>query len=246
MNLRRTFLGSMLATGLVATGLPVSAIGLFGPHGHGAWFGAPVFVDSGYHGEGRWHRHGRHGRWRHDWYRHGHRGGPGKGRRTLHTMEHRHDGLGWHVHREWRGHGHPKKPRRHGHRRNDDWEEGAGIALGVLAGMLFLNQFADDGNATGSFAHTGGQSRNLDVHSQQRQGQAIRGALDAGGNSVVTWTNPANPSGSASGEVRITRNGRDEYGNPCREYHQTVRVGNRAEQGYRVACRDRNGNWHLQ
>ena len=245
MYIHRIFLGTVVAMGVVVMALPASAAGLLGLHDHGAWFGTPVLVGSGYHSKGHGHRHGRHGHWRHDGHRHHHRRGPGKGRRTLHTMEHRHDGFGWHIHREWRRHGHPK-PRRHGHRRNDDWEEGAGIALGMLAGMLFLNQFADGGNATGFSGHTGGQSRDLDIHSQQRQSQAIRRALDAGGNSAVTWTNPANRSGSASGEVRITRNGRDDYGNPCREYHQTARVGNRTEQGYRVACRDRNGNWHLQ
>lgn len=245
MYIHRIFLGTVVAMGVVVMALPASAAGLFGLHNHGTWFGDPVFAGSGYHSKGHRHHHGRRGHWRHDGHRHDHRRRPGKGRRTLHTMEHRHDGLGWHVHREWRRHGHPK-PRRHGHRRNDDWEEGAGIALGVLAGMLFLNQFADGSNATGFSGHTGGQSRNLDIHSQQRQSQAIRRALDAGGNSAVTWTNPANWSGSASGKVRITRNGRDEYGNPCREYHQTLRVGNRTEQGYRVACRDRNGNWHLQ
>ncbi len=246
MQVHRSFLGTVVAMGVVLTALPASAAGLFGLHDHATWFGAStVHVGAGRHLGDHRHHHGRHGHWRHDWYRHDHRRGSGKGRWTLHTMEHRHDGLGWHVHREWRRHGHPK-PRRHGHRRNDDWEEGAGIALGVLAGMLFLNQFADGGNTTGPSGHTGVQSRSLDLHSQRRQSQAIRRALDAGGNSATTWTNPANLSGSASGEVRVTRNGRDDYGNPCREYHQTVRVGNRTEQGYRVACRDRNGNWHLQ
>ena len=245
MYVYRIFLGGVLALGLVANAIPVSAIGLFGPHGHGPRFGSPVFVGSGYHGDGHWHRHGRQGHWRHDWHRQGHRRGPGKGYRTLYTMEHRHDGLGWHVHREWRRQRHPAPPRS-GSRRNDDWEDGAGIALGMLAGMLFLNQFADGNDAAGTSAHAGVYSRVLDAHSQQRQSRAIRDVLEAGGNSAATWANPVNRGGSASGEVRITRNGRDEYGNPCREYYQTVRVGNRTGQGSAVACRDRNGNWHLQ
>ena len=245
MYVHRIFLGGVLAVGLVATAIPVSAIGLFGPHGHGPWFGAPVFVGSGHNGEGHRHRHGRHERWRHDWREHGDRQGRGKGYLTLYTLEHRHGGLGWHAHREWRRQRH-RAPADHGSRRNDDWEDGAGIALGMLAGMLFLNQFADGGNATGTAGHVGAYPRILDSHSQQRQSQAIRNALDAGGHSFATWKNPANRGGSASGEVRITRNGRDDFGNPCREYHQTVRVGHRTEQGHRVACRDPNGNWHLQ
>ena len=245
MYVRRIFLGSMLAMGLVATALPATAIELFGPHGHGEWSGAPVFAGSGHHGRSHRHHHGSQGHWRRDWHRHGHRRGPGKGYRTLYTLEHRHGGRGWHVHQEWRRQRHPA-PANHGPRRNDDWDDGAGIALGLLAGMLFLNQFADDANAAGASGHTGAHSRILDVHSQQRQSRAIRDVLEAGGNSVATWANPANRSGSASGEVRITRNGRDGYGNPCREYHQTVRVGNRTEQGSAVACRDPNGNWHLQ
>ena len=232
MYVSRIFLGSMLAIGLGAMALTVSALGVFGPHGHGPWFGAPVFVSSGYHGDGHWHRQG-------------HRRGPGKGYRTLYSLEHRHGGLGWQVHREWRRQRTPAPPR-HGSRRNDDWEDGAGIALGLLAGMHFLNQFADGASAAGTPGHAGAYSRVLDVHSQQRQGRAIRDVLEAGGSSSATWVNPANRGGSASGEVRVTRNGRDDFGNPCREYHQTVRVGNRTEQGYRVACRGRNGNWHLQ
>ena len=245
MYVHRIFLGSILGVGLVATAQPASALGLFEPLGHGTRLGAPVLVGSGYHGEGHRHRHGNPERWRHHWHRHGHRRGSGKGYLTPYTLEHRHDGLGWHVHREWRRQRHPAPPN-HRPRRNDDWEDGAGIALGVLAGMLLLNQLGDGGNATGAADHIGMHSRILDVHSRQRQSRAIRDALEAGGSAVATWANPMNRSGSASGEVRITRNGRDDYGNPCREYHQTLRVGNRTEQGRAVACRDRKGNWHLQ
>ena len=245
MYVHRILLGGVLAAGLAATAVPATAVGLFAPHGLDPWFGAPAFVGSGSHGEAHGHHHGRHDRWRHDWHRHGHRRGSGKGYLTLYTLEHRHDGLGWHVHREWRRPGH-RAPPHHGPRRHDDWEDGAGIALGVLAGMLLLNQFADGGNAAGGSSHVGTYSRILDVHSRQRQSRAILDALEAGGSSVATWANPVNRGGSASGEVRITRNGRDSYGNRCREYQQTVRVGNRTEQGRAVACRDRTGNWHLQ
>jgi len=245
MYVHRTFLGTLAAIGLVATVLPASADGLFSSYGKGPWSGAPVVVGPEIHGEAHWHQHGSHERWRHDRHRHGDRRGSGKGYLTLYTLEHRHDGLGWHVHREWRRQRHPA-PTHRGPRRNDDWEDGAGIALGLLAGMLFLNQFADTGNATGALDHPGVFSHALDVHSRQRQSRAIRNALEAGGNSVATWMNPANRGGGASGEVRITRNGRDAYGNTCREYRQTVRVGNRAGQDRAVACRDRNGNWHLQ
>ena len=245
MCLHRIFLGGVLAAGLAATAVPVTAIELLAPQGSDTWLDAPAFVGSGSHGEDRHHRHENPDRWRHDWHRHGHRRGSGKGYLTLYTLEHRHDGLGWHVHREWRRQRH-RAPPNHGPRRNDDWEDGAGIALGVLAGMFLLNQFADGGNAAGASGHIGTHSRGLDVHSRQRQSQAIRDALDAGGSSVATWSNPMNRNGSASGEVRITRNGRDSYGNPCREYHQTLRVGNWTEQGRAVACRDRKGIWHLQ
>ena len=169
---------------------------------------------------------------------------PARDTGALHTMEHRHDGLGWHVHREWRRQRH-RAPQRHGPHRNDDWEDGAGIALGVLAGMLLFNQL-DGAGIAGDAGGAGSHSPVLDAQSRQRQEQAIRRVLDTGRNSVAIWENRANRSGRASGEVRITRNGRDDFGNPCREYHQTVRVGSRTEQGYRTACRDRNGNWHLQ
>ena len=240
----RTVLVTMLSFRLAATALPASALGLFGSHGNGLFFEGPVRVGSGHHGRGH-HRHGWPGHRHRGWHRPGH--GHGRGHWPHHTMEHRHGGLGWHVHRGWRHHGHPA-PRRHGRHRNDDWEEGGGIALGVLAGLLLLNELSDGGGgaAASGAGHTGIHSPFLDAYSRQRQGEAIRRVLDAGGNSVAAWDNPANRGGRAGGEVRITRNGRDDYGNPCREYHQTVRIGGRLTQGHRVACRDRNGNWHLQ
>ena len=242
MHPHRIFLGTMLALAVVALAIPASALEV---HGSGFRFEAsPVIVGAGLHDGGHRHHHERQGHSRHAWRPH--RRGPGKGFLTLHTMEHRHGGLGRHAHREWRRQRHREAPRHHGPRRSDDWEDGAGIALGLLAGMLLLNQFADGASAAGTSGHTGAQFRILDAHSRQRQSRAIRDVLETGGNSVATWENPANRSGGASGEVRITRNGRDDYGNPCREYHQTVRVGNRAEQGYAVACRDPQGNWHLQ
>ena len=243
MHNPRSLLGPILALALLASASPAAAFGLLGTHPTGTWFGTPGFDGSGYHRERHWDFPARPGHRHRGW--HGRHRGPGRGNPPFYAMEHRHGGLGWHVHREWWHHRHRER-RRHGHVWNDDWEEGAGIALGVLAGLLLLNQFADGGTASGGVGPAASYSPFLDARSQHRQGQAIRNVLDAGGNSVAVWESPANRSGSASGEVRIVRNGRDDFGNPCREYHQKVRIGDRIAQDSRVACRDRNGNWHLR
>ncbi len=237
MNLRCAFIGSLLSIGLVAATLPASAAGSFGANGHRAWSGTSVSVGIGHHAKGHRHYHGRrdHGR------RHGHRGRPGSAHWPFHMLDHVHGGFGWHGHRGWRPHRHHDRGR-HGPRRHRDWEDGAGIALGVLAGMILFNELTHPGNTAGGGTHV----PLLDAQSRLRQGRAIHDVLEAGGSAIAAWDNPANRGGWAAGEVRITRNGRDDLGNPCREYHQTVRIGNRTEQGYRVACRDRSGNWRLR
>ena len=249
MPAHRSVLVAMLSLGLATATLPASALGLSGPHGQGTWLGASqVHAGVGGHLGDYRHPHARHGHRHHDRHRHGHHRGSGRRPWTLHTMGHRHGGLGWHVHRGWWHHRHPH----HGWHRSrrhddwDDWEEGAGIALGVLAGMLLLDGLAGGGSGSAGNGDKNTHSPVLDAHSRQRQGQAIRNALDAGGNGVALWENPANRGGRAGGEVRITRNGRDDFGNVCREYHQRIRIGNRIEQGHRVACRDRQGSWHLR
>ena len=175
------------------------------------------------HGHRHW-RPDRHGRWPHR------------------AVEHRHGRHGWHTHRHPHRHGRHRPHRDHD---RDDWDTGAGIALGLLAGMLLFQELAEGEAGPAPKSHRNAGPLSLDAHSRQRQGRAIRDALDAGAKGAVTWQSPANRGGRASGTVRITRNGRDDFGNLCREYHQTIRVGKRSGEGYRVACLDRNGNWHL-
>ena len=132
--------------------------------------------------------------------------------------------------------------------------ETAGALLGGVAGAVLGNQFGSgDGRvamtALGAVigATVGAQiAESLDAASQQQASSATQQALDTapvGG--TVTWDNPANASGPASGATEITRVGMDSNGNPCREFQQTITVGGQQETGVGTACRANDGTWFL-
>jgi hypothetical protein len=51
--------------------------------------------------------------------------------------------------------------------------------------------------------------------------------------------------GGASGRVMTIRDGTSASGSYCREYQQTVTVGNRVEEGYGTACMQPDGAWQI-
>ena len=132
--------------------------------------------------------------------------------------------------------------------------ETAGALLGGVAGAVLGNQFGSgDGRvamtAIGAVigATVGAQiAESLDAASQQQANVATQQALNTapvGG--TVTWDNPANTTGPASGSTVITRAGVNDAGRTCREFRQTITVGGQQETGVGVACLAGDGNWDL-
>ncbi|MGQ0664068.1 MAG: RT0821/Lpp0805 family surface protein [Pseudomonadota bacterium] len=59
----------------------------------------------------------------------------------------------------------------------------------------------------------------------------------------IAWSNP--DSGNR-GMLTPIREGRNQAsGEVCREFHETIQVGGRTEQGYGIACRQADGSWRL-
>jgi surface antigen len=58
----------------------------------------------------------------------------------------------------------------------------------------------------------------------------------------ITWNNP---SSTNYGSITPTREGYSESGRYCREFYQTVSIGNRTEEAYGTACRQPDGAWKI-
>jgi surface antigen len=61
-------------------------------------------------------------------------------------------------------------------------------------------------------------------------------------NQGAEWVNP--DTGRA-GVVAPTRTFNNSQGQPCREFIQTIIIGDKEEQGYGTACRQPDGNWQV-
>ena len=59
---------------------------------------------------------------------------------------------------------------------------------------------------------------------------------------TVPWQNP--DSGHA-GSITPTKTYQDGSGKYCREYTQTVKIGNKEEKAYGTACRQEDGHWQI-
>ena len=102
-----------------------------------------------------------------------------------------------------------------------------GIIGGALAGGLA-------GGAIGDF---------LDGKDKQQQQQAASRAMEtAPSNSSVAWKNP---DSGHSGTVTPVRTYQNDNGQYCREYQQTVNIGNQQHQAYGKACRQPDGSWKI-
>lgn len=74
----------------------------------------------------------------------------------------------------------------------------------------------------------------------EMQRHAMARATSADINEQIVW----NDNGK-HGTVRVTREGIDSEGRACREFQQTIEIGDNYETGYGIACRNRNGDWEM-
>jgi surface antigen len=103
------------------------------------------------------------------------------------------------------------------------WTTGAGVLLGALAGSSIGNS--------------------LDKVDQQYASRAQTQAFAAPVGQQITWNNP--DSGN-SGTYVATRSGHTNDGRVCREFHQTIIVGGKSEEGVGQACQQSDGSWAIQ
>ena len=102
------------------------------------------------------------------------------------------------------------------------------IAAGVLLGGLL-------GGSVGSV---------LDADDKRAAAATTQRSLErAPTGQSTSWRNP---DSGHSGTVTPTRTYKNEAGQDCREFTQTIQVGGKTEQGYGTACRDSAGNWKIQ
>ena len=102
------------------------------------------------------------------------------------------------------------------------WTTGAGVLLGALAGSEI--------------------GKSLDRADQTYMSQSYSKAMTAPVGQNITWSNPE--SGN-SGNYVTTRTGTASNGRVCREYHQTIIVGGKSQQGVGQACQQSDGSWQI-
>lgn len=102
----------------------------------------------------------------------------------------------------------------------------AAIAAGTLLGAL-------GGSSLGA---------SLDRADVAYHNNTAQRALESNRTGVAsTWNNPDT---GASGVITPAKT-YEEHGRYCREYTQTVRVGNKAQEAYGKACRNPDGTWQI-
>lgn len=122
-----------------------------------------------------------------------------------------------------------------------------GAALGGLAGSQI-------GGGTGKLAATGAGvflggllgselGKSLDRADRLYMARTTQSTLEYQPSGTrMRWRNP---DSGHSGTVAPTRTYRTSSGRYCREFHQTVYIGGRAQEGYGTACRQPDGSWQM-
>ena len=103
-----------------------------------------------------------------------------------------------------------------------------GIASGVLIGGLL----------------GAGVGQMLDQRSQQIQSQTVSRTLETAQSGTTTsWVNPDNGN---RGTITPTRTFRNQSGNYCRDFQQSVVIDGQSQQLNSTACRQPDGSWRTQ
>lgn len=122
----------------------------------------------------------------------------------------------------------------------------SGAALGGLLGAQF-------GSGTGRLAATGAGvllgalvgseiGRSMDEVDRMKTNEAVVQAHTAPIGETIVWRNP---SSGYSGSVTPVRDGVSADGDYCREFRETVSIGDRTEEAYGIACRQPDGSWRV-
>lgn len=125
-----------------------------------------------------------------------------------------------------------------------------GLFLGAAAGGLAGSQI---GSGKGRLAATAAGTllgaligseigRSMDEADRLRARRAYARAATAPIGQQITWHNPETGN---HGTITPLREGTASAGRYCREFQQTVTIGNKTEQAYGTACRQPDGSWKI-
>ncbi|MDG1708547.1 MAG: RT0821/Lpp0805 family surface protein [Emcibacteraceae bacterium] len=123
-----------------------------------------------------------------------------------------------------------------------------GTFLGTIGGAIIGSELTGGGIGTMVGAMAGAYAgrdigRKLDEADQQKMYQTTQGALETGvSGEAETWYNPDNGN---QGAVTPQPAYEATDGQYCREYQQTVTIGNEPETAYGTACRMPDGTWKI-
>jgi|GEM_PF-2122688 len=78
---------------------------------------------------------------------------------------------------------------------------------------------------------------------RQAMGNTFQAALENNPtNQASTWVNPDTGSSGSAVPVKTFQNA---YGQPCREFQQTIIIAGQQQEGYGTACRQPDGSWQI-
>ncbi len=129
-------------------------------------------------------------------------------------------------------------------------EKIGGLSGAVLGGVLGAQLGKGNGQIVGAVlgAAAGGFlgseiGASLDELDRLKSKKAYQSAQTAPVGKTISWNNP--DSGN-KGTITPVRDGTSSGGQYCREFQQTVTIGNKTEEAYGIACRQPDGSWKIQ
>ncbi len=126
---------------------------------------------------------------------------------------------------DWRYNNH-RHDRQYSNRRYNNSDRLIATATGVFIGALVVSEIG----------------RYLDDVDRMRARNANITARSAPLGQQINWNNPQT---NHYGSTTATRDGYSESGKYCREFYQTISIGNRNEQAYGTACQQPDGSWQI-
>ena len=135
---------------------------------------------------------------------------------------------------------------------SNDWKEnqkaiiggaGGAVAGGLIASALDANTAGVLGGMIAGGLIGGAIGNRMDAADRREANRAAYSALES--TPSGTTTNWRNPDSGNSGTTTPTRTYLAQTGEYCREYEQTITIGDKTQEAYGTACRQPDGNWKI-
>jgi len=135
---------------------------------------------------------------------------------------------------------------------SNTWEEnqkaiiggvGGAAAGGLIASAFNANTAGVLGGMIAGGLIGGAIGNRMDAADRREAHQATYSALESAPNGTSTsWRNP---DSGKSGTTTPTRTYQAQNGESCREYEQTITIGDETQVAYGTACRQPDGKWRV-